>query len=163
MVELFSGYPCEVTFRPEVGEGKAILTDKNTIRAKAGSKIKVTVDGKIHYLSVDIVTCISENARDNIQIKGPKSIKQGQFESITKFQYRYQKIREDPKAGLSLALTALSIVTATAATINASQHSQSTVAACTGLQCVAPLSWTLIGAAALSAIISWWKDNFTFL
>ena len=163
MEELFPGHPCEVTFRIDVPEGKAILTDENTILAKAGSKIKVTVDGKIHYLSVDIVTDKSKEARDNIQIKGPASTKRGQFERITKFQYRYQKIRENPKAGLSLVLTALSILSATAATINSSQHSQSTVAACTGLKCITPVSWALIGAAALSAIISWWKDNLTFL
>ena len=146
-----------------MSEGKALLTPKNTIRAKEGSKVKITVDSKTYYLTVALTKKDpSDAARDNIQINGPNGIKQGQFEAISKFQYRWQKIRENPKAGLSLILTVLSVLSATAATVNSAQHSQSMAAACTGLKCVTPISWGLVGVAALTAIISWWKDNATF-
>lgn len=163
MTSLFPGRPCEVSFRPTVSEGKAVVPLNNTILAKAGSKVKVTVGGKAYYLSVELSKATSEAARDNIQINGPNNTGRGQFERISKFRYRSQKIRENPKAGLSLVLTACSILSAAAATISSSQHSQSTVTPCSGLKCVTPLSWGLIGIAALSAVISWWKDNATFL
>jgi hypothetical protein len=156
---IFPGRACEVTFRPTILDGTAILTNKNTANAVEGSKIRITTGGKHYYLSVSIVPSQSDAARDNIQVKGPNGTSAGQFEVISGFQYKLYKALEVQKARYSLIATTLSVLSAAGAAINSAQHSSSVVVPCTGLRCVTPVSWVLIGISAASAIFSWWKDN----
>ena len=156
---LFPGRACEVTFRPTVPDGTAILTDKNTADAVEGSKVRIIAGGKTYHLSVSVVPSQNNAARDNIQVKGPNATLAGQFEVISDLRYKLYKALEIPKARYSLIATSLSILSAAGAAINSAQHASSVVTPCTGLHCVTPVSWLLIGISAASAIFSWWKDN----
>jgi hypothetical protein len=157
---LFPGRPCRISFRPDVAEGEAILTESNTIDAQVDSKILVQIGSKSHYLVVTKTTQIQNLAnRDNIVIHGSIQSETGLFRQISERRYRLNKALGSRKARASLAALVLSVALAASASVNAAQHGASSAPACSGLHCVSKFTWVLIGLSAVAAIFGWFKDN----
>lgn len=159
-ITLFPGRPCSISFRPTVAAGEAILTEKNTINAEAGSKIIVQTGGKTHFLTVAATTQINDLAnRDNVILHGASQSATGRFRPVSEARYRLHKAMGTSKARFSLAAILLSIGIGAGTSINAAQHSASSAQACTGLGCVTTPTWILMGCSAAAALVAWIRDN----
>lgn len=160
LTTLFPGRACRISFRADVPEGEAVLTEKNTINAEPGSKIVVRIGSRKYLLTVARTTTINDlNNRDNVILHGAMQSATGRFAPVSETRYRLYKAMGTRKARISLFAILLSVGLGTATSINASQHGPSSSQACTGLKCVTTPTWILMGFAAASGLFGWAKDN----
>jgi len=159
-ITLFPGRACRISFRADVADGEAVVTEKNTIEAEVNSKILVQVGSKSYYLLVAKRTEITDLAnRDNVILHGTIQSETGRYRRISETRYRLSKALGSRKARASLVALFFSVALAAWASINAAQHSASSAQACSGLRCVSTGTWILIGLSAGAAIFGWFKDN----
>lgn len=159
-ITLFPGRDCSISFRADVADGEATVTEKNTINAEVNSKILVQVGSKSYYLLVAKTTKITDLAnRDNVILHGTSQSETGRYRRVSERRYRLSKALGSRKARASLFALCLSVALAAGASINAAQHGASSAQACSGLQCVSTPTWILMGLSAVAAIFGWFKDN----
>ena len=154
MLGLFN---CNVYGRKDVKTGTATVTQGNSAGATSGSKILVIVADKEIYLSVGSVIAGDEDSRDNIVISTDEGISaavSGLYRITSDLTYNKVRTFGTKKGRASLILTIFSIVSAVGAAVAASPKDS-----CSGLSCVKGYTWLLVVASAVTAIISWYKDN----
>jgi hypothetical protein len=154
---MFGLSSCTVYGRKEVKSGTAILTKNNSARAKTGSKIVLVIPGKELYLVVGNLVSGDDITKDNITVStddGVSGAVSGQYRIIADFPYSRNRAFGSRKAKLSALYTFMSIFSAAAASVAASQKEH-----CTALDCVKWYTWCLIGISAALSVLAWYKDN----
>jgi hypothetical protein len=157
------GQGCNVQSDPsQVAPGKAILTDKNTLNVHGGDKIRVKTASKTFFVVIERLAPIQDlRNRDNILLSSPLgSDTKGFYKRVSSGAFLLHKISGTNKVRWSIAATVISILSAAAASMAAASKDCHEGWGC--IAKISPLSWSLIGIAALSSIVAWCKDNEIF-
>jgi hypothetical protein len=149
------GHDCRLNVDPiRVPAGTALLMKNNSLRIKEGTNIRIkTKSATLYAKVVELADCYDVSNCDNIAIGVPLSETNGSYKKVSGPTVALHKAWGIKKARLSGLATALSIASATWASLNASMKD------CTGLGCVSTGTWILILISACSAIVAWMKDN----
>lgn len=139
--------------------GTARMTNKNTAKAVAGSKLLLHVGHRKFYLDVvDAVDCggVPADLYNDIGISSAAGVDSatGSYRKISKIHYTLGKTLGTSKGKLTASYTLLSSLLAALATVAASQKDT-----CSGLHCVQWYTWCLIGTSVLLSLLAWYKDN----